>query len=213
MTLTSPMTPNRSVLPLEGDVLAKLRELFPDGKASPDNFLLFSTSGIHGSCATIEDIETGLVKYGEDFVPDGIEPDDWHGNELTVLVVLPRAVNLYYGLFRPRLSDMDWLKGLRASSQEIVAGIGAAEKTPSRIGQAGVPRELLFTLGGIAGLGLVFVLMGALADMPAFEKGFHVILGGSFIAGSLAGALRYWLGSEKSVLDGCPPRASSGSTA
>lgn len=46
------------------DVAMKmLKEFFPEGKANDLNFVLFSTSGIHGSYCTIEDIEESLIKH------------------------------------------------------------------------------------------------------------------------------------------------------
>ncbi len=43
------------------DSMAALREFFPNG-ADPMNFVLFSTSGVHGTYATIEEIEASLTK-------------------------------------------------------------------------------------------------------------------------------------------------------
>ena len=106
--------------------MENLRRLFPDGEADDMNFVLFSTSGVHGTYTTIEEIEKGLLKYGDDYlVPSGEDgPDDWHGHDLTVLVVHPRIVCLRCGNVRVRLSDVPYLKKLRDSSLSAVGEIG-----------------------------------------------------------------------------------------
>lgn len=101
-----------------------LRTMFPDAEANDMNFVLFSTSGIHGLYTTIEEIESGLVKYGDDpdFADDA--PDDWHGNTVTFLIVHPRIVALRYGNAKVTKDDVAFLKALRASSLAAVAKIG-----------------------------------------------------------------------------------------
>jgi hypothetical protein len=90
--------------------MALLREMFPDGEADEMNFVLFSTSGIHGTYTTIEDIER--------------EPEEW-GNLLTFLVVQPRIVCTRYGLCAPETpEDFAFLKKLRASSHAAMRQIG-----------------------------------------------------------------------------------------
>lgn len=101
--------------------MRSLRQLFPDGKATENNFVLFSTSGVHGSYTTLEEIESGLAIYGDDFDPGDYEPDDWHGNTLTVLVVQPRIVCLRCGNIRVREADIPYLKALRASSLAAIS--------------------------------------------------------------------------------------------
>jgi hypothetical protein len=101
-----------------------LRRWFPAGEANDMNFVLFSTSGIHGTYTTIEDIESGLLKYGDDFEPEDDWPEDWHGKDLTALIVQPRIVCLRCGNVRVRLVDIPYLKKLRASSLAAVATIG-----------------------------------------------------------------------------------------
>lgn len=108
--------------------MQSLRALFFDGKANEMNFVLFSTSGVHGTYTTIEKIEEGLRKYGDDpiFDQSGDDwPEDFHGTTLTVLVVHPRIVCLRCGVVRVRLADIEWLKKLRASSWNAVTGIGS----------------------------------------------------------------------------------------
>jgi hypothetical protein len=95
-----------------------LRQMFPDGKANEMNFVLFSTSGVHGSYTTLEAIEAGLKKEISE------DDDDYVGTDITVLIVQPRLVCMRYGTFDVTLDDIEWLKGLRQSSMEAVAKIG-----------------------------------------------------------------------------------------
>ena len=84
-----------------------LRELFPNGDANEMNFVLFSTSGIHGTYQTIEEAESATHP------------------SVTFLIVHPRAVAMRYGNVHPvTTDDFDFLKKLRASSQEVVSKIG-----------------------------------------------------------------------------------------
>lgn len=105
-----------------------LRAVFPKGEADEMNLVLFSTSGVHGSYVTIEDIESGLLKYGDAFDVDEAAgqqwPDDWHGRDLTVLVIQPRIVCLRYGQIRVWLADIPFLKSLRETSRRAVQSIG-----------------------------------------------------------------------------------------
>lgn len=104
--------------------MESIRMMFPDGVANEMNFVLFSTSGVHGSYTTIEEIEAGLLKYGEDFEDPEEKHDDWAGTTLTVLVVQPRIVCLRCGVIKVGLADIGYLKKLRASSLEAVSQIG-----------------------------------------------------------------------------------------
>lgn len=110
-----------------GREMAVLREWFPDGEANDMNFVLFSTSGIHGSYTTIEAVETGLSKYGDEPKFDSESwPDDYAGNEITVLIVQPRICCLRHGNLSVTLDDIPYLKKLRASSYKVAQTIGAA---------------------------------------------------------------------------------------
>jgi hypothetical protein len=90
--------------------MAALRELFPEGEANDLNFVLFSTSGIHGTYCTIEACEAGET------------------TDVTFLVIQPRIVALRYGNCEPKTpDDFAFLKKLRASSMQAVAAYGAKE--------------------------------------------------------------------------------------
>lgn len=94
--------------------MVALRDMFPDAEANELNFVLFSTSGVHGTYNTIEKAES--VINGED--NDGV-------TEVTFLIVHPRLVALRYGTCAPRnMNDIEFLKTLRESSKEVVQSIG-----------------------------------------------------------------------------------------
>lgn len=89
-----------------------LRSVFPTAAADEMNFVLFSTSGVHGTYGTIEDIEvdksTGATQC-----------------RLTFLIVRPRIVALQYGNCIVESSDdLEFLRRLRESSHKVVAQIG-----------------------------------------------------------------------------------------
>lgn len=110
------MPPNETRYPVHYSIdpepistLAHLQAIFPEPVADEMNFVLFSTSGVHGSYCTIEDLER--------------DPED--GNEVTVLVVHPRTVTLRYGAVPVTPESAPYLKALRQSSWDVVARIGA----------------------------------------------------------------------------------------
>lgn len=95
---------------LTPDGMAFLRMRFPDAVADSLNFVLFSTSGVHGSYLTIEDAEA-------------------EGGTVTFLLIQPRTVNCYYGNCQPESpDDFRFLKVLRASSHAVCCGIGSSER-------------------------------------------------------------------------------------
>lgn len=97
------------------DGMNALRGMFPDAKADEQNFVLFSTSGVHGTYNTIEEAERFLTGA-----------DSEGCSKVTFLIVHPRLVTMRYGVCDPEnQDDIDYLKQLRTSSQEAVAGIGA----------------------------------------------------------------------------------------
>lgn len=88
------------------DGMALLREIFPDGEANPLNFVMFSTSGVHGSYLDIEDVEKSLKTS---------EPQ-----KLTILIVRPRTVFMQYGEIIVKNGDIRYLKKLRNSSRKAM---------------------------------------------------------------------------------------------
>ena len=100
------------------DGMHVLREYFARG---PDEFnvVLFSTSGVHGTYTTIEEVEATLR---------GEAPPDEESHEVTFLLLCPRMCSIKYGNVRPKtLDDIAFLKDLRAKSHAMLARIGLAE--------------------------------------------------------------------------------------
>jgi len=98
--------------------LELLRICFPDGVCTEDNFVLFSTSGVHGGYATIEYIAGPQDPY----------PGDPRTTEVTFLLVQPRLVSMTYGNVRVSPENVEWLKGLRQSSWDVVQTIGESDE-------------------------------------------------------------------------------------
>lgn len=92
-----------------------LRRIFPDASAVNEmNVVLFSTSGVHGSYTTIEDLEKVWAESDED------EPEATRS--LTFLVLMPRIVFTGYGQCYPKTpEDFSYLKSLRAASAAALA--------------------------------------------------------------------------------------------
>lgn len=99
----------------KGVTMDTLKTVFPDGEANELNFVLFSTSGVHGTYKTIEEIENILI--------NGATKDDY-STDLTVLVVHPRLVTMMYGEITVSLEDIQYLKKLRESSKKAIMEIG-----------------------------------------------------------------------------------------
>ena len=92
--------------------MAALRWMFPDGEADDLNFVLFSTSGVHGSYCTIEEVEASATT------------DEPIGG-VTFLIIQPRLVCMRYGECTPKTKDdYDFLKKLRKSSLDECSKIG-----------------------------------------------------------------------------------------
>jgi len=99
----------------DGSGMDALRSFFPDAKVDDMNLILFSTSGVHGSYLTIEDVE-GIINNKNE---DNGEP------EVTFLIIQPRRVTLRYGQCIPKnADDIAFLKKLREDSHKVIATIG-----------------------------------------------------------------------------------------
>lgn len=99
------MAPHYSVEEIKN--VAALRAIFPKGEANDLNFVMFSTSGIHGSYLTIEEVAASLDTDGPE--------------ELTVLVIQPRIVHMKYGQISITAEDVPFLLKLRESSKRVFA--------------------------------------------------------------------------------------------
>lgn len=120
----------------EQNAMTALRVMFPDGKADDLNFVLFSTSGVHGSYGTIEDAELEMslqnmtLDERKAFLAqheglDYIDPEALITPSVTFLVVHPRIVCLRYGNCYPKSAeDIAFLKTLRETSWAAVQTIG-----------------------------------------------------------------------------------------
>lgn len=98
-----------------------LKTQFPGGVADELNFCLFSTSGVHGTYSTIEDVE----KYIGSVPQDKREGDDDRCDKVTFLVIRPRSLVFVYGnVLVVTQSDVDYLKKLRSTSTQIASNIG-----------------------------------------------------------------------------------------
>ena len=98
-----------------------LKSIFPEPEANEMNFVLFSTSGVHGSYQTIEEAHEEYTKFLND---PAYDTDDGN-NEVTVLVVHPRLVCMKYGNILVTDENVEYLKALRQSSWAVVQKIGA----------------------------------------------------------------------------------------
>lgn len=99
----------------DAEAMKRLRAWFPDAKANELNFVLFSTSGVHGSYATIEEAQTEVL-------------DDDDVRRVTFLVCMPHVVCMHYGnVCHETYDDWKFLKKLRASSWKAVQAIGRQE--------------------------------------------------------------------------------------
>jgi hypothetical protein len=100
-----------------------LREWFDsDDKINSLNFLLFSTSGVHGCYTTIEEIERSMKRY-PDGPPEGDDcPEDYCTPEITFLIVQPRIVGMTYGNATIRdMDDVRWVKRMRKLTAAVIA--------------------------------------------------------------------------------------------
>lgn len=95
------------------------KEIFPKGQADTMNFVLFSTSGVHGTYAAIEEVEKTL---------NGEADTDDQTNDVTFIIMQPRILCFYYGNITPKTQhDINYLKKLRKSSKIAISGIGEYE--------------------------------------------------------------------------------------
>ena len=84
------------------------------------NFILFSTSGISGSYATIEDAEAYLREEDEN---DEYDSDNLI--KITFIIISPRTVTICCGNCMPiDLNDIEFLKKLRIESHSAISKIG-----------------------------------------------------------------------------------------
>jgi hypothetical protein len=99
------------------------REYFPEGMCDDMNLVFFSTSGVHGTYNTIEEVEE-TIRAG---FPESTD-DKYYPDELTFVYLRPRLCTIYYGLVKPQtMEDIYLLKSLRETSWESAVTIGRKE--------------------------------------------------------------------------------------
>ena len=99
----------------------ELMVMFPRGVADELNFCLFSTSGVHGTYSTVEDVE----RYIQSVPEDKRKCDDDRCDTITFLVIRPRSLIFSYGNVRVETQkDVEILRKLRSSSSHIASSIG-----------------------------------------------------------------------------------------
>jgi len=92
--------------------MATVRKIFKDG-ANEMNWLFLSTSGIHGTYCSLDDIES--PGYLEDL-------DDEEGPpKITLLIVMPRLVRTYFGDIEIEPEDIPFLRARVKETLEAVA--------------------------------------------------------------------------------------------
>lgn len=107
------------------DGMAKLREIFDGDVDYTMNWLVCSTSGIHGSYETLDQMfsKDREMHLREEDCADGCF--DARGNYvrdvITVLVVQPRIVRTWYGSIWITRDDVAWLRDVVAKSLKGIA--------------------------------------------------------------------------------------------
>jgi hypothetical protein len=97
--------------------MAELREMFVEATNYELNWLFCSTSGVHGTRTTLDEIERAFDLPSDH--DEYVEPD------ITVLVVQPRLVVLRYGHVWITREDVPWLREVVAKS---LAGVLASQE-------------------------------------------------------------------------------------
>jgi hypothetical protein len=97
--------------------IEELKSIFPNGEANELNFVLFSTSGIHGTGSTIEEQvrRNSLPLDNEEYI-----------SQMTVdiLIIHPRLVCIKFDTIDFTVEDVEYLKKLRDSSMKAIMKIG-----------------------------------------------------------------------------------------
>ena len=106
-SITNSTSGHYNIFDAHDDGIEHIKKMFPDAKATELNFILFSTSGAHGTYTTIEEVEKDREL------------------SLTFLIIHPRLVTMKYGVLKNlSTEDIQYLKKLRESSKNIIQKIG-----------------------------------------------------------------------------------------
>lgn len=96
------------------ETLDDVKLIFPDGKANKINWLYASTSGVHGSYRTLDELE----KEWDEVDEESKEPY----RDITVQILMPRMVRVIYGeITLEKKEDIAWLRSLIKSSLDAMA--------------------------------------------------------------------------------------------
>lgn len=95
------------------ETLDDVKRIFPDGKCNTLNWFYASTSGVHGSYRTLDDLE----KEWDDVDEESGKPY----RDITVQILMPRMVAVMYGSIEiENKEDIQWLRNLVQSSLEAI---------------------------------------------------------------------------------------------
>lgn len=98
------------------DSIDDVREHFPDGTDYQLNWLFVGTSGVHGSYASLDDVEDQIRAPR-----DTPEDEDADPPMVTLLIVQPRLVKTTYGTVPVTLEDIAWLRTVVEDTAEGIA--------------------------------------------------------------------------------------------
>jgi hypothetical protein len=102
-----------------------------DPKPNELNWMIGSTSGVHGSYATLDQIEACFKDECD--CPDDEKTDDYHHRqEFTVLICRPRLVALTYGSIPVTLEELPYLRTIITRSLQAIQGSQDENLEPAR---------------------------------------------------------------------------------
>lgn len=117
---TITMWPHYKAITIE--TMTELRELFPTGKANDLNWIFLSTSGIHGSYQSLDDV------FSADARIEAEEDGEKYDPRITVLVIQPRLVVMRYGMIPVTREDEPFLRALVNSTLKVIPGTQAGNR-------------------------------------------------------------------------------------
>lgn len=95
------------------ETLDDVKRIFPDGKCNTLNWFYASTSGVHGSYRTLDDLEREWDNVDE----ESGKPY----RDITVQILMPRMVTVMYGSVEIKNKEgIQWLRNLVQSSLEAI---------------------------------------------------------------------------------------------
>ena len=95
----------------ELDNIQQVKDIFVDG-TDEMNWLFLSTSGVHGSYTTLDELEK--------FWDEPEDSENYHGHYITILVYHPRMVCSKYGDIEISREDIPWLRQMVTLTIEAI---------------------------------------------------------------------------------------------